>query len=145
MAKYASANSIPTRLIAEGKRSLYLPAGTGDHHYRSLLDELAVVDSDGAIPYARVLEKAALECRAGETVLAFLSQPATQSAEILQALALLRGRGAHLLAVIFEQESFLTDGKPAETGALSEGSLLELGAHCLHIRKGDDLLVLFNQ
>jgi uncharacterized protein (DUF58 family) len=145
VAKYASANRIPTRLIGQGEHPLYLPAGTGEHHYRSVLDELAVVDSDGVTSYARILEKIALDCLPGETVLAFLSHPAAQPTETLQALALLRARGAHLLAVIFEQESFQPEGKRADAGAQSEAGLLELGAHCLHIRSGDDLVALFNQ
>jgi uncharacterized protein (DUF58 family) len=144
VAKFASANSIPTRLIGQGTRPLYLPAGTGDLHFRGMLDELAVVDSDGATPYARVLENIALDCQAGETVLVFLSQPEAQSAEILQALALLRARGAHVLAVDFERKSFLTGGKPVKAGQLATAGLLELGAHCLHIRCGDDLVALFN-
>jgi len=145
IAKHASANSIPTRLIGQGARPLYLPAGTGDHHYRGMLDELAVVDSDGATPYARVLENIALDCQPGETVLAFLSHPEAQSAQTLQALALLRARGAHLLVVNFDRESFLPGRKPAVAGPLSAAGLLELGAHCLPIRCGDDLLALFNQ
>jgi uncharacterized protein (DUF58 family) len=144
VAKYASANSIPTRLAGQGAQPLYLQAGTGEHHYRGILDELAVVDSDGTTPYARVLENIALDCRPGETVLVFLSYPDAQSEEILQALALLRGRGAHLLAVNFVRESFLPGGKPAAAVQLAEASLLELGAHCLTIRNGDNLLTLFN-
>jgi uncharacterized protein (DUF58 family) len=145
VAKYASANSITVRLAGQGARPLYLPAGTGDHHYRGMLDELAVVDSDGATPYARALENIALDCRPGETVLVFLSHPEAQSAEVLQALALLRGQGAHLLAINFERASFLPGGKTAGAMPLSEeAGLLELGAHCLNIRNGDNLITLFN-
>lgn len=144
-AKFASANSIPTRLIGEGKRPLYLPAGTGDPHFRGMLDELAVVDSDGATPYARVLENIALDCQPGETVLAFLSHPEAQSAQTLQALSLLRARGTHLLVVDFDRGSFLPGGKPDPAGPLSAAGLLELGAHCLPVRNGDDLVALFNQ
>lgn len=145
VAKFASANSIPTRLIGRSERPLYLPAGMGDHHYRSMLDEFAVVNSDGTTPYSRVLEDIALDCQPGETVLAFLSHPDAQSAQTMQALSLLRARGAHLLAVNFARESFLSSAKPAPVGQPSAASLLELGAHCLHVRNGDDLLALFNQ
>jgi len=144
VAKYASANSIPTRLAGQGARPLYLPAGTGDHHYRGMLDELAVVDADGATPYSRVLENIAADCQPGETVLVFLSHPDAQSAQTLPALALLRARGARLLAVNFELASFLPDGLPAPAGPTAGTGLLELGAHCLPIRCGDDLVRLFN-
>lgn len=144
VAKFASVNSIPTRLTGEGKRPLYLPAGTGDHHFRGMLDELAVVDSDSATPYARVLENIALDCQPGETVLAFLSHPDAQSAQILPALSLLRARGAHLLVVNFDRGSFLPGGKQDPAGPLSAAGLLELGAHCLPVRNGDDLVALFN-
>ncbi|BCB26267.1 hypothetical protein SKTS_11530 [Sulfurimicrobium lacus] len=145
VAKYACANSIPTRLIGQGARPLYLPAGTGDQHYRAMLDELAVVDADGATPYARVLENVALDCQPGETVLVFLSHPEAQSAPTLQALALLQARDAHLLAVDFDRASFLSSSKPTAASPLASGSLLELGAHCLPVRCGDDLVTLFNQ
>lgn len=144
VAKYATANSIPTRLSGQGARPLYVPAGTGDHHYRSMLDELAVRDADGATPYAGVLENIALDCQAGETVLIFLSHPEAQSATVFQALALLRTRGAHLLAVDFERKSFLPDSPPAIARQLAVADLLELGVHCISIRNGDDLLARFN-
>jgi hypothetical protein len=49
-----------------------------------------------------------------------------------------------VLAVDFERKSFLTGGKPVKAGQLATAGLLELGAHCLHIRCGDDLVALFN-
>jgi hypothetical protein len=110
-----------------------------------MLDELAVVDSDGATPYARVLENIALDCLPGETVLAFLSHPEAQSAQTLTALSLLRARGAHLLVVNFDRKSFLPGGKTAPATPFSAAGLLELGAHCLSVRNGDDLVALFNQ
>jgi uncharacterized protein (DUF58 family) len=149
VAKYAAGNGIPSRLVGQGRRGLDLPAGAGEHHYRGLLDELAVVEADGATPYGLVLERVAMDCRQGETVVVFLSEPGERQAETLRALALLRARGAHLLAVVFERKTFLdTPPLPATPPHAGEGdilgNLLELGAHCLNVRRGDDLVRLFN-
>lgn len=145
IAKYACNNNIPTRLLGEGERPLYLPDGIGEHHYQRLLDELAVVDADGAIPYTKLLQRVATECRQGETVVVFLSEPAAMLTDTLQALALLRARGAHVYALVFERDSFQQTQKVGDDGAaMAVAGLLDMGAHCLQVRKGDDLVKLFN-
>jgi uncharacterized protein (DUF58 family) len=144
VARYGCTQNIRTRLVAEAARISLIPSGSGLHHYQAILDELAIVDADGTTEYAEVLQRVALNCIRGETVLVFLSAPAAQSSAILQALALLKARHAHLFAVVFEQDTFsntTTDGVP---DALL-GGLLELGAHCQTVRQGDDLLSVFNQ
>lgn len=145
VAKYACSNSIPIRVIGGGTRPLYLPDGIGEHHYQRILDELAVVDADGATPYAEVLQRVATECRQSETVVVFLSEPAPLLADTLQALALLRARGAHVYAVVFERDSFEPNPKfGADGSATAIAGLLDMGAYCLQVRKGDDLVKLFN-
>ncbi len=145
IAKYACSNNLPVRVAGTGAQPLHLPGGIGEHHYRRILDALAVVDADGATPYARLLQQIATGCRPGETVVVFLSEPAALLAETLQSLALLRARGAHLHAVLFERDSFLPQQKVGADGtALAHAGLLEMGAHCLRVRKGDDLVKLFN-
>ncbi len=146
IAKYACNNNIPTRLVGEGEELLYLPAGTGEYHYQGILDELAIVDANGVTPYAKVLQKVAMDCRHGETVVAFISEADHGLVETLQALALLRARGAHLFAVVLERNSFESPDKLAgNTTATAMASLLDLGATCLQVRRGDDLVKLFNQ
>lgn len=148
-ARYASSNGIPSRLIGHGEHPLYLPAGTGAAHYQGILDHLAVVDANGAIPYAQVLEQVALSCQRGETVVVFLSELAAHSAHILRALAQLQAVGANLFAVVFDRASFLPPDQArrsvtTDTTAATLASLLDLGAHCLTLRKGDDLVQHFN-
>jgi uncharacterized repeat protein (TIGR01451 family) len=145
IAKYACGNNIPTRLVGEGERALYLPSGIGEHHYRGILDELAVVDADGATSYATVLQRFVLDCRQGETVVVFLSEPSTMLVDTLQVLALLRARGAHVYALLFERASFAPTEKVGADGtALALAGLLDIGAVCLPIRQADDLVRLFN-
>ncbi len=149
MARYASSNGIPSRLIGHGKHSLYLPAGTGAAHYQGILDQLAVVDANGAMPYAQVLEQVALTCQRGETIVVFLSEPESHSSATLRTLAQLQAIGANLFAVAFERNSFLTPDQPrprttADTTTITVARLLDLGSHCLTLRKGDDLVQHFN-
>ncbi len=145
VARYACSNHIPTRLIGEGKQAFYLSAGSGEHHFQGILDELAVVDADGTLPYAKVLQDVATDCHSGETVVAFLSEPAERQAATLQALALLRLQGAYVLAVVFERNTFqAADTGGRDTTAATLAGLLELGANCLQVRRDDDLVKLFN-
>lgn len=145
IAKYACSHKLPIRLIGAGERAIYLPGGIGDQHYQRILDELAVVDADGATPYAQVLQRVATESRQGETVVVFLAEPQAMMAATLQAIAMLRARGAHVFAVVFERDSFLPAVKVGDDGtAMAVAALLDMGAHCLRVRKGDDLVRLFN-
>lgn len=139
--RYACTSNMPVRLCGEGARTLAIGAGSGEMHYSDILDAMAIVAADGATPYAKVLQDAAQECRYGETVAVFLSEPETRASATMQAIALLRARGAHVLAIIFERNSFLD--KRAATPNQWAG-LLDLGVHCLSIRQGDDLMQLFN-
>lgn len=144
IAKYACGNGIPTRLTGEGERSLYVPGGIGEQHYGGILDALAVVDANGTVPYAAVLQRVATECRHGETVVVFVSEPASMSADTLRTLALLRARGAHVFAVAFDRPTFLPAAPDDDGTSTSVAGLLEIGAVCLQVRKGDDLVRLFN-
>ena len=76
------------------------------------IDALAVVDADGAIPYAKVLQDVAMHCRYGQTVVVFLSEPEARVSATVQAIALLRARGANVLAIEFERGSFLDEKAP---------------------------------
>lgn len=147
IAKFACGNSIPVRLMGQGARALDIQRGNGEHHYQSLLEDLAIVEADGLASYASVLKKAALDCQHGETMLVFLSEPEANHADILQALALLRSKSANLFAVVFDRDSFLT----TQAGKMTEGesnriiaALHELGAYAKRIRNGDDLVRAFN-
>ena len=145
MAKFACANNIPTRLLGEGRTPLYQPAGSGVGHYQLLLDECAVVAADGAMPYALVLHKVAATCQRGETVVLFISEPKARLAETLKVVALLRAAGVNVLAMVFARKTF---GKISQayddSTAEAMAGLLDLGATCLEIKAGADLLRLFN-
>ncbi|WP_435627617.1 DUF58 domain-containing protein [Candidatus Ferrigenium straubiae] len=139
--RYACSNGMPVRLHGEGARQLAVGIGSGEAHYRDMLDALAVAAADGAIPYAKALQNVAMNCRHGQTVVVFLAEPQERVAGTLQAVALLRARGAYVLAIAFERETFLDK----EPGASSPwAGLLDLGVGYLTLRKGDDLVRVFN-
>lgn len=149
IARYATSNNLRVRMSGEGARPLAVPAGSGELHYQTILDHLAVADSDGAVPYAYVLNHVAAQCHPGETVVVFFSGSPRHNDELLQALALLRARRAHLFAVLFERASFeVRKAKVSRGGTAPEaalyGGLLDLGAYCVLVRNGDDLVRLFN-
>ena len=60
-------------------------------------------------------------------------------------LGLLAAKRAHLYAVMLMRETFAPapDGGSHGTPAL-QGGLLDLGAHCVKVRNGDDLTQVFN-
>lgn len=146
--RYGCNSGMPIRLHGEGERSLEIGHGAGEAHFRELLDALAVVEADGRVPYAQALQTVALHCRHGQTVIVFLSQPEREIAATLQALSLLLARGAHLLAIVFDRASF--EGKASMPAAPSPApadpwsGLLDLGIPLMTVRRGDDLMRLFN-
>jgi len=143
IARHATLHGMPVRVVGHGDVPLEIPAGCGEAHYQEILDALAVVAADGATPYPEVLEAAARPVARGETVVTFHSEAtrAGRTPDALAALALLRSRGAHLLAICFDRASFT--GAAADDDALAAG-LRELGAHVLPVRRGDELTALFN-
>lgn len=145
IARYATNNNMPICLSGEGARSLAIGLGTGEAHFRGLLDALAVVDADGAIPYAKALQDVAMRCRHGQTVVVFLSEPETRASDTIQAIALLRARGANVLAVAFERESFLDEAaRPRQARPSPWVGLLDSGVTYLTLRNGDNLVSAFN-
>jgi len=145
LARLACDNSMPVRLAGQGKRAINVNAGQGEAHFGEILELLAVIDADGDTPYHKMLDKVAADCLVGETVVTFLAEPAERALDTLQSLALLRACGAHLLAVCFERPSFLaTDGGVAVTESPLFAGLLDLGAQVVPVRRGDDLMRLFN-
>jgi len=146
MARYSCLQNIRTRLAGQGLRPLRLPAGAGDAHYQDILDHLAVVDCDGQTAYAELLTDIGADCIRGETAVIFLSENPAYAERTLQALAMLQARRVHILAVVFDQNSFQAgdNGPPAAAAGGLTGALLELGAHIIRVRRGDDLVQLFN-
>jgi uncharacterized protein (DUF58 family) len=135
-------------LSGAAEQPLMISAGSGEAHYRAILDQLAVLDASGATPYGAQLERAAAQCLPGETVVIFLSPAPELTEDILRALALLRARHAHLFAVLFDRNSFIGDALPSPVETASNdallATLLDLGAHCVPVRNGDDLVRVFN-
>jgi uncharacterized protein (DUF58 family) len=145
IARFTCYNNIRTRMLGAGSRNVEVDAGSGALQYQRILDELAVVDSDGSQPYASVLEDIATRSIDGETVLVFLSQQAGESIATINALTLLRSKRAHIFAIVFERSSFIDAASPADAPADAATAVLqELGAACLRVRCGDDLIHLFN-
>lgn len=140
MARTACQQNMRTRIA--GSAGLRCEAGSGDAHFERLLDELAVVDCQGAQSYSQLLQDIGPLCLRGETVVLFLSEAPAHWPSTLQALSILRARQVHLFAIMFEPGSFAPTA--ANDLAPLEASLLELGAQCLRVRQGDDLLKLFN-
>lgn len=149
ISRYATLHGLRIRLSAESEKSLYIPAGSGELHYRAILDLLAVIEANGAFPYAALIEQVALQCLPGETVIIFLSASPEQTDELLQALAFLRARRANLLAIVFDRSGFDAPGfRQSSQDSMARdilyAGLLDLGAHCIPVRNGDDLVRLFN-
>lgn len=145
IARYATSNNMRVCLSGEGARSLTVDSGSGEAHFRSLLDALAVVDADGTTPYARALQNVAFKCRHGQTVVVFLSEPEARVTDTVQSVALLRARGANVLAIAFERESFLAEKRRQRQARPSPWvGLLDSGVSYLTIRNGDNLVSAFN-
>jgi uncharacterized protein (DUF58 family) len=145
IARFTCFNNIRTRMVGAGSRTVEVDAGSGATQYQRILDELAVVDSDGSQPYASVLEDIATRSIDGETVVVFLSQQASESIATLNALTVLRSKRAHVFAIVFERSSFIDVAAQGDAQAEAATAVLqELDAGYLRVRRGDDLVHLFN-
>jgi uncharacterized protein (DUF58 family) len=145
IARFSCYNNIRTRMVGAGSRQIEVDVGSGALQYQRILDELAIVDSDGSRPYASVLEELASRSIDGETVVVFLSQQASESTDIFNALTMLRSKRAHIFAIIFERGSFIDAAVQEDAQAdAATGVLQELDARYFRVRRGDDLVHLFN-
>ncbi|HWT54046.1 MAG TPA: DUF58 domain-containing protein [Rhodocyclaceae bacterium] len=145
IAQFCCRNNIRIRMHGEGARALNIAAGSGELHYQRLLDELAVVDVGGKLPYGLLLQHMALNCANGETVVVGISARERDVEPIMEGLAAIRARGAHLLAVVFDRGSFADkeENTRAETERIA-ARVIGLGAVCVEVKCGDDLARLFN-
>jgi uncharacterized protein (DUF58 family) len=141
IARYACNNNMPIRLAGDSSNRFHIGLATGDAHFRDMLDTMAIADAADTTPYSRTLQTVAMNCRHGQTVFIFLSEPEAFIAETLQAVALLRARGAHIFAITFDRDTF--QDKPAQPHS-PWGGLFDIGIPFMTIRKGDDLMRLFN-
>ncbi len=145
IARYASNSNMPIRLRGEGQQLVSIESGSGESHFSAILDVLAVVDTGGSIPYAKVLHNVASNCRAGQTVVVFLSESEKYIAETIEAISMLRARGANVYAIVFDRHSFKVPESAREKQNDSQWfGLLDLGVGFLNIRNGDNLLRVFN-
>jgi len=145
IARYASNNNMPIRLRGEGQQNLIIENGAGEAHFSAILDALAVVDTGGFIPYAKVLHNVASNCRAGQTVVVFLSESENYIPDTIQAVSMLRARGANVYAIVFDRHTFDASGSARHKEEdFQWAGLLDIGVAFLSIRKGDDLLKVFN-
>lgn len=145
IAQFCCRNNIRIRMHGQGARMLNIAAGSGELHYQRLLDELAVVDVDGKLPYGLLLQHMALNCANGETVVVGISARERDVEPIMEGLAAIRARGAHLFAVVFDRGSFASkeEHTRAETERIA-ARVIGLGAVCVEVKCGDDLERLFN-
>lgn len=145
IARFATSANLGVRLTASADHAQHIPAGRGEMQFTAIMDALAVIDADTSRPYASVLER--IDCLPGETLVLFLSSAAHQDPATLQALALLRSRRAHLLAIVFDAATFLPDTAGPQHRPLSGplmDCLLDLGATCIPVSNGANLITLFN-
>lgn len=146
VARHAIAHGIPFRIAGTmAVRDIDTWPGTSPQHFRDALETLAVIDGDGRTPYASVLARVGATLVPGETVVLFMAEPETRMQQTLDAVALLRARGAHLWAITFDRPSFTGLPERSEQSAdrLAAG-LLGLGATHLPLGRGADLVQAFN-
>jgi len=149
IARYGCLQNIRTRVAGEGAQPLRIASGMGDLHNQEILDRLAVIDCDGGLPYGALLRQLAPNCIPGETVVVFLADDDPLVDDTVHALALLNQRRVHLLAVVFDRQSFRNDKvtlrAPSAAGSKLVGALLEFGAQIVPVARGEDLVRRFNQ
>jgi len=140
--QFACNKNIPLQMQGISDLTMGQVMATGERHFQKILDTLAIVEAKVNMSYFEELQKVAINCRYGQTIVVFLSQPESEIDTILQALFQLQARGARVLAMVFDRETFLD--KKAGNSRYLQG-LSELGIPYFNIHKHDNLTELFNQ
>ena len=140
IAQYACQNNISFGLHAAGQ--IPLPAGFGEVHYQAMLYQLAILQANGDMPYAQFIESLATQVRAGDTLVVFIATASQHMQALINALALMAGRGVRLYAVAFDRKSF---DEKNDTNEHWIGELHAMGAYVISVANGDDLMMVFNQ
>jgi len=146
VARFACERGMPIWLTAAGGEPLDLPPQPGDAHLASILRNLALAQALGVEPYPEVLLRVATQVDAGENVMLFWAGAPQYADAFLEAVSVLRQKGAHLIIFVFDRGSFLADGPAKADGRLVEqvAGLADLGVESLLVRRGDDLELLLN-
>lgn len=145
IALFSRNNGIPVRLVAMGNVHVASEFDTGERYFELLLDELAMLEPEAAPgTFALALTELAARCEPGETVFVFPGAGGGLAAE-MQALAVLRARGARVNAVECDVASFgvaiPTEGATPRLADLVHAS----GGHVFTLRQGDDPVEEFSR
>lgn len=145
VADHATRLNLPYTLRGEAAASLDLPMAQGHLHLEQTLDALARLDIDGTTPLPQLLEDVAHTCQHGDTVLVCITLPHPAGFAVAAALAAIRGKGAHLLAILLDGASFEHPGHPSASlyDDPTASGLLALGIRPFQVRCGDDLSLTF--
>lgn len=93
-------------LVAEGAQPVRVAAGRGPLQLTRILEVLARVKPDGALPLPRLLEQAGDEVPPGGGAWVFVGDPELDGPALLPALLALRARRAEVTAVLMDPTTF---------------------------------------
>jgi uncharacterized protein (DUF58 family) len=141
ISRYATDHDMPIEVSAFSDKLQPIGLGTGETHFKSILDFMATVDSISEQPYAKVIQQAAMNIRYGQTAVIFISETKKHMADTIESIALLQARGANVLAIVFDTNSFIN---LASEFPPPWSKLFDLGIESILIKKDDDLTRLFN-
>jgi uncharacterized repeat protein (TIGR01451 family) len=145
ISRYADDNKMPFRLTGDGIWPSSTDINVEQKYFQNTLDKLAVIDSGNAMPYGKFLENFSGNIIYGETMIVFLSEPQERVQSTLQSIALLKAFGANVIAVVFDQNTFIGEKKildAAKDQLIASLSQMQIGI--IQVRKGDNLSKLFN-
>jgi uncharacterized protein (DUF58 family) len=126
VSRWAAQAGVPLRLAASPEAPP-APALAGPDD-SALMAWLALLGTDGHVPFAEVLADIASTTHMGETVLVLLSAPPAQVPQLLAALAGLRQAGAEPLVLVLERAAFAPDHAAATPPATDDWGAV-LAAH----------------
>lgn len=147
VAKHVLERGHALQLIGFGERPHIVPYGKGPHQLARVLEELAMVYADGAVPYYRAIYNASDYLRDGGTAVLFFTHPDGGIGEYLYSLGLLGAKRMGLLSVFIDRESFGKkegDGPQAMSNTLAQ-EVMGMGDPVYFVSKGDDLQEVFSR
>lgn len=139
--RYATNNNMSIAVSPSRGENQSLVLGSGESHFREILDYLAIIEADSETPYSKVIAKAAMNIGFGQTAVVFLSEPSERISETIQSIASLKAQGINVLAIHLDRESFLGAATPSHS---SWANIFDLGIEYISIKNGDSLTSAFN-
>ena len=107
IARHAIHGANQVQVIGQGKELLHVPAGSGEFHLLTILDQLSKAAASGDTPLEDLLLSSIPLMNGGSTLVVVFNSVNLDLTKYVNALTILRAKGIRILAVLIDDNTFL--------------------------------------